>query len=509
MARRGGAGRVTVGVVAGLMASSLTLLAPSTGSAGAAAAATNGASPYGTTVPSPVCIPRRTPVPSGPATFVRQSTVPNTGGRVLDIVLDAPAMNGPTHIDVLLPRGYDPSGATRYPVLYLLHGAGGSYRDWVGQGVESDIDYTSVADGLRPFITVMPDGGAWGYYSDWYGTDIGQASSTPPPAYATYDIDELIPWIDGHFPTVATRAGRAIAGLSMGGFGAMSLAAQNPDLFTAAGSFSGAVDTDIDYPIGGAALNLLSSAFTHGLPSQCVWGDPVTQGVLWHGADPTYLASNLSNTWLFVASGNGKPGIYDTPGTAATAVDGGIESFVYSMNQNFIGALDAAHISYNKYFYGNGTHSWGYWLRDLAHFLPEMEFAFVTTSPSLGGMPFTYRTIHQSFTEFGYAFSVRHPAAAFTYLNGVTSAGLSVTGTGDLSVVTPATYVPGGSYLVSIATSGSGHPGTSRLTERADPSGKLAFTVDLGGPNSVQQTSFANPPASFGRAQVTISTGPG
>jgi hypothetical protein len=78
-----------------------------------------------------------------------------------------------------------------------------------------------------------------------------------------------------------------------------------------------------------------------------------------------------------------------------------------------------------------------------------------------------------------------------------------------LSVVTPDTYVPGGSYLVSIVTSASGHPGTTRVTEQADASGQLTFTVDLGGPSAVQQTSFASPPASFGRAQVTISAEPG
>jgi S-formylglutathione hydrolase FrmB len=499
MAVRGRRAAVSV-LAVGFAASSCLLLAPS----GPAAAAVRGASPVGATVPSPVCLPRSVPVPSGPATFVSQSTVAGTGGRVLTIILNSPAMGGHVPIDVLLPRHYDPSGATRYPVLYLLHGAGGSYKDWVTNGVENDIDYTSVADDLGPFITVMPDGGAWGFYSDWYGTDVDAPSSSPPPAYATYDIDELIPWVDGHFPTVASRSGRAIAGLSMGGFGAMSLAARNPDLFTAAGSFSGAVDTDIDYPVGGLALNALSSAFTRKLPNQCVWGDPVTEGVLWHGADPTYLASNLSTMSLFVASGNGKPGTYDTPGTAATAVAGGVESFIYDMNEDFTDALNGAGVIYTKYFYGNGTHSWGYWLRDLAHFLPQMENAFAGKGVP-PPVPFSYRTIDQQFSEYGWSFKVAHTAAEFTYLSDVSVDGLTVAGNGNLTVTTPESYTPGQSYLVAVSADGPLGRIDTDTFERADSAGRLTYNVDLGTPNRLQQTNFSGLPEDFVQAQVSIS----
>src|SRR5438128_1855963 len=85
---------------------------------------------------------------------------------------------------------------------------------------------------------------------------------TAPAAWETYHMRELIPWIDSHYPTVADRSGRAIAGLSMGGFGAMTYAAKHPDLFAAAGSFSGAVDTDYNYPYANEILTDFSSAFT-------------------------------------------------------------------------------------------------------------------------------------------------------------------------------------------------------------------------------------------------------
>jgi S-formylglutathione hydrolase FrmB len=425
----------------------------------------------------------------------------NTGGRVLSLVLNSPAMGDKQLVNVLLPKNYDASGDTKYPVLYLLHGAGGSYRDWVAKGVEQDIDYTSTADHLGPFITVMPDDGPWGFYTDWYGTDIGATASGPPPAWSTYDINELIPWVDGHFPVLATRSGRAIAGLSMGGFGAMSYAARYPDLFSSAASFSGVTDTDIDYPIGGEALNLLSAAFTRGPPETCIWGDPVTQGVSWHADDPTYLAQNLASLSLFVASGNGQAGMYDTPGTESTTEDGLIESVVYAMNQSFTAALSGDGVAYTKYFYGAGTHSWGYWLRDLAHFLPQMSAVFAHPQPLSTRAPFSFRTVDTNFSTHGYRFSIAHAAEAFTYLSNVAPGGLSVIGTGALTVLTPANYDPGDIYEVSV--------NSVRQSVRANPAGKLSFTVNLGRPSTLQQMAFTgNDPDSFPRAQVTITPAP-
>jgi S-formylglutathione hydrolase FrmB len=510
--------RARLAAVSGGAASALLLLialvlsssspagaAGASGAAGSAAGAV-GNPPASATLPSPVCLPRTAPVATGPATFVGQSTVPSTGGRVLDITLDSPAMGDRQHVNVLLPRGYDPSGRTRYPVLYLLHGASGKYSDWVNQGVEADIDYTSVADHLAPFITVMPDGGTWGFYSDWYGSDLNGQTPSPPPAYSTYHIDELIPWVDGHFPTVASRSGRAIAGLSMGGFGAMSYAARFPDLFAAAGSFSGAVDPDLVYPFGPLILNMASTVLTEKLPDQCIWGDPVTQTVRWYGADPTYLAQNLAPVSLFVASGDGQPGVFDTPGSFSSAGDSLIETAVFAMNLSFTAALDAAHVTHTTYFYGNGTHSWGYWLRDLAHFLPQMSGVFSAPPPAGPAAPFNYRTVETNFSMFGYSFSINHPAEGFTYLQAVSPTGLGVAGSGTLSVVTPATYAPGGSYRISVTASGPAGSHATTETAVADGAGHLAFTVGLGPSSALQQVNFSpTAPDALQHAQVSIA----
>jgi len=153
-------------------------------------------------------------------------TVPATG-MPRTLTLYSLALHAYTRVNVLLPIDYARS-RRRYPVLYLLHGFTNSYASWA-----ADTDLVHFA---RPFamIIVMPDGGNGWYINDANG---GQR-------WEDYHIHQLIPFIDSHYRTIATRSGRAIAGLSMGGFGALSYAARHPDLFSAAASFSGALDVE-------------------------------------------------------------------------------------------------------------------------------------------------------------------------------------------------------------------------------------------------------------------------
>jgi S-formylglutathione hydrolase FrmB len=444
----------------------------------------------GLSAPSPECVVRTAPISQAPATLAAQRLVPGSGGRVLDLTLNSPAMGTTEHVDVLLPKNFDPSGTTRYPVLYLLHGAGGAYSDWVDHGVEQLIDSDTSTQHLPAFITVMPSGGAWGYYVDWYGSDVDGTTPSTVPAWSTFDINELIPYIDAHFPTRTDRGGRAIAGLSMGGFGTMSLAARFPDLFGVAGSFSGAVDPDYEYPIGNEILNAASSTFTDAAPEACVWGDPLTNDVFWENDDPTYLAPALAHTSLFVASGDGTPGPFDNTSTPSDAVNAygaaAVESLIWDMNQSFSAALQADHIAFTSFFYGPGTHSWPYWLRDLTHFLPQMASTFDGLAAST--MPFSYRTTATSFSVWGWHFAAAREASEFTYLDDVNTRGLIVAGSGTLQVTTAPLYVPGASYSVLV---GNTTPSTKVSVLRANGLGELQFPVDLGPPHAVQQTDFS------------------
>src|SRR5258708_6561547 len=158
---------------------------------------------------SPVCVPGRTSPPAG-LTLV--SAAPDKGHpRVDELTFRSRALNGTVRADVMLPVGYDPHGATRYPVLYLLHGHGGNHVDWPSHGVDKVV-------GNLPVIVVMPDGGYDGWYSDWYGTDADGHTPASAPGWETFHFRELLPWVDATYRTIADRPGRAVAGLSMGGF---------------------------------------------------------------------------------------------------------------------------------------------------------------------------------------------------------------------------------------------------------------------------------------------------
>jgi endo-1,4-beta-xylanase len=125
---------------------------------------------------------------------------------------------------VWTPPNYDDSGNTRYPVIYFLHGAGGTEASDSG-GFSSRVA-TAIRDGDFPsVICVFPNGGMSGYRAD----------------AESMIIDELIPLIDKSYPTKADASGRALAGFSMGGAGSVNLSIQHPELFCAAGSWGGAL----------------------------------------------------------------------------------------------------------------------------------------------------------------------------------------------------------------------------------------------------------------------------
>lgn len=128
---------------------------------------------------------------------------------------------------VVTPDNY--AAGTQYPVVYLLHGAGGNYSDWVKKGGK-------VADNadLYNVILVCPDGGVTSWYWD--------SPVDPTYKYETYVTKELIPFIDKTYKIIKNRNGRAITGLSMGGHGGLYLGIRHQDLFGAAGSMSGGVD---------------------------------------------------------------------------------------------------------------------------------------------------------------------------------------------------------------------------------------------------------------------------
>lgn len=284
--------------------------------------------------------------------------------RCIDVVVDTTGLGlVGGHARILLPTGYnDAANATKeYPVLYLLHGAGDTYKTW---SENTDvIDFTAAYD----LIVVMPDGGCqpspskpWclgaGWYSDWVDGS---------RKYETLHIDRLIPYIDTTYRTKEQPAHRAVAGLSMGGFGAMSYAARHPGRFAAAASFSGLLDTWYGAPLTGLFYDEFSGTISDG-----VWGDQVTGAPTWWEHDPAMIAGGLAGTALWLASGTGEP----TPG-ASLPFDVG-ENLIFQTNMSFVRALATAarlpEVHYATNFYPGGRHAWPYWQAALHWALPEI-----------------------------------------------------------------------------------------------------------------------------------------
>lgn len=128
---------------------------------------------------------------------------------------------------VILPDGYEKS--KKYPVVYLLHGHGGKYDTWLNRTKK-----TLPQDASRlGIIIVCPDG-----QNSWYW----DSPVDPKFQFETYVSKELVEYIDKNYSTIASKKGRAITGLSMGGHGGLWLGINHPDVFGACGSMSGGVD---------------------------------------------------------------------------------------------------------------------------------------------------------------------------------------------------------------------------------------------------------------------------
>jgi S-formylglutathione hydrolase FrmB len=377
--------------------------------------------------------------------------------------LPAPTVTSPTKVRVILPVGYDPSAETRYPVLYLLHGGAGQYTDWSNEGaIELTAPY--------PLITVLPDAGRSAWYTDWYNNGAGGS-----PMWETYHVRQLIPWIDGHFKTVGTRAGRAIAGLSSGGFGTMSYASRNPDLFVAAAAFSGALDTNTPPVVAGKVIDALAAQDRGGPGS--LFGLRETEEVRWRGHNPWDLAPNLRDMELVVRAGNGMAG--GEFGGGGPTDPGGyfLEKACYDQSVSFHNRLDALGIEHRWDDYGPGTHNYHYWRDGLRKTLPIFLAAFAEQRPDPS--PFSYRSIEPAFDIYDWHVAMHRSALEFASIENASPAGFTLTGSGDATVTTAPLFKPRKRYVVRV--------GDDVRSMFADRTGRLTIDVSLGPVNPLQQ----------------------
>jgi S-formylglutathione hydrolase FrmB len=421
--------------------------------------------------------------------------------RLIAMTVTTPAVAGTLHVDVLLPTNYDLS--TRYPVLYLFHGTAGTASDWVDYG---QAEQTTAG---RPLIVVMPDaslndsGGSW--CSNWVDQSAGAAN------WETFHIDELIPWIDANLPTIANRQGRAIAGLSMGGFCSTSYAAQFPDLFETVLGFSPAPDIAYDKEAQAGAASIIGATEAgedHVAPTS-IFGDPLTDEINWAAHDPTTLAENLADTNILLFNGNGLPGPLDpSPVTDPGSLEGYpgeglIEGAVDLDTTLFHNRLGTLGISSWWDDYGDGTHSWPYWTRDLQQSIGAVmaDFAHPLPNPS----EVTYTTVSGDYTIYGWHVSMQRTAEEFSTLEDAGPTRFELTGSGSGHVVTPAAYSPGGTYDVTLAEENAA-PVVERL--QADGTGALHITVPLGPANPYREYTAQGDAAGTRVYTTTVSIVP-
>jgi S-formylglutathione hydrolase FrmB len=152
--------------------------------------------------------------------------------RLLPVQFTGPITGQPVLFNVYLPPGYDSSSAA-YPVLYDLHGLTDS-RDTNPGPVVRSFEAAMRNGGIGPLLIVFPQSFAEGYYAD------SRDGARPGE---TQVLDELIPYVDQNFRTLAHRARRGVSGFSMGGFGALAYAAKYPDTFSVGIGYDSALDT--------------------------------------------------------------------------------------------------------------------------------------------------------------------------------------------------------------------------------------------------------------------------
>jgi S-formylglutathione hydrolase FrmB len=183
--------------------------------------------------------------------------------------------------------------------------------------------------------------------------------------WETFHIGQLLPFIDSRFRTVRSRRGRAIAGISMGGFGALSYAGRHPRLFGFAASYSGVVDTNY-----GPFVDDLEGVAETSAGEPAIWGPRSTEQARWRAHNPWDLAPNLRNVRVQLFTGDGRAG-----GPYGGGPDK-LEQTVYAMNLSLHQRLLELGIDHGWGYYGPGTHSMLYARRDLSEMLPALMAYF-------------------------------------------------------------------------------------------------------------------------------------
>lgn len=418
--------------------------------------------------------------------------------------IDSENLGGVTAFGYFIPPACSPETGNRCPVLYYLHGTGGSYLEGVGalggpggawvRALTSGppVDPRTVADPTvyadtstwipKPpldMIIVAPHGmtvpGGYGpsagketFWFDWnpkYAKGGAyEKYSTPAPKVGTFLQDEFVRYVDGVFPSIPDRTGRAIVGYSMGGIGAFANGFQRPDIWSSQGMRSGggwpeawftdkadlglsvAPPVEVPYaPVPGfssfAAHPTVWEEVLYGPVLTTGFGDPAVDNIWYRGNQAAPLASNVS-----ARGANGRQSThlkYFVNDAIPRRPDDdvvGFETILYPTNLNLEQVLD--HFGIERTFHvGPGDHSSAY---AVPYFREQLEQQYANLRHRDGsGDPrpqpasFSYRTIKTDFTVWGWRFHIDREPVEFLHLTDVTCDGLIVRGTGTVTITPP------------------------------------------------------------------------
>lgn len=254
-------------------------------------------------------------------------TVPAQAARVDTVLTFSVAMEKEIPALVILPDIYE--WRDSLPVVYMLHGHGGNYTNWLTHSPE----LPQLVDRYG-LILVCADGGNDSWYWD--------SPLDPSYRYETYIARELPEWIDAHYKTAKSRESRAITGLSMGGYGALYLAIRHQDRFGAAGSTAGGVDFR-PFPMNWNIAGRLGS-----------FSD---QAQRWDERTVANMVHLLR------------------PGALSLILDCGVDDFFWEVNESLHRELSLRGIPHT-YMTGPGGHDWSYWRRSIGMQLQYFYYFF-------------------------------------------------------------------------------------------------------------------------------------